>query len=38
MGSLIRDGGKATVTQITTRYITTKVCRIPSLNAQHIKP
>ncbi len=33
MGRLVRDDRKATVTQITTR---TKVCRIPSLNKQHV--
>ncbi len=34
MGRLVRDNRKATVTQITTRY---KICRIPSLNAQHVE-
>ncbi len=36
MGRLVRDDRKATVTQITTRY--NHVCRIPSLNTQHVKP
>ncbi len=35
MGRLVRDDRKATVTQITTHY---KVCRIPSLNTQHVEP
>ncbi len=33
---LVRDDRKATVTQIT--LVTTKVCRIPSLNTQHVEP
>ncbi len=37
MDRLVRDDRKATVTQITTSY-KNKVCRIPSLNAQHIEP
>ncbi len=36
MDRLVRDYIKATVTQITTRY--NNVCRIPSLNTQHIEP
>ncbi len=36
MGRLVRDDRKATVTQIT--LVTTKICRIPSLNAQHVEP
>ncbi len=33
IGRLVKDDRKATITQITT-----KICRIPSLNAQHVKP
>ncbi len=36
MSRLVRDDRKATVTQITTHY--NQVCRIPSLNTQHIEP
>ncbi len=35
MGRLVRDDRKTTVTQ---PLVTTKVCRIPSLNAQHVEP
>ncbi len=39
MGRLVRDDGKTIVTQIITQQrFATKVCRIPSLNAQHIEP
>ncbi len=36
IGRLVRDDRKATVTQ--EPLVTTKVCRIPSLNPQHIEP
>ncbi len=36
MGRLVRDDRKATVTQ--KPLVTTNVCRIPSLNAQHAEP
>ncbi len=36
MDRLVRNYRKATLIQITTRYA--KVCRIPSLNTQHIEP
>ncbi len=36
MGRLVRDDRKATVTQ--KPLVTTNVCRIPSLNAQHVEP
>ncbi len=36
MGRMVRDDRKATVTQ--KPLVTTKVCRISSLNAQHVEP